>query len=67
MKVEVWQKDMQVIGDMAKSVDCPTPLFTACVPLYSAAMAHGLAQADTASVCEVLGMMAGIGRPRARR
>jgi 3-hydroxyisobutyrate dehydrogenase-like beta-hydroxyacid dehydrogenase len=66
MKVEVWQKDMQVIGDMAKSVDCPTPLFTACVPLYSAAMAHGLAQSDTASVCEVLGMMAGIGRARRR-
>ena len=62
MKVEVWQKDMQVIGDMAKSVDCPTPLFTACVPIYSAAMAQGLAQSDTASVCEVLGMLAGISK-----
>jgi putative dehydrogenase len=62
MKVEVWQKDMQVIGDMAKSVDCPTPLFTACVPIYTAAMAQGLAQEDTASVHEVLGQMAGIPR-----
>jgi 3-hydroxyisobutyrate dehydrogenase-like beta-hydroxyacid dehydrogenase len=62
MKVAVWQKDMQVIGDMAKSVDCPTPLFSACVPVYNAAMAQGFAQADTASVCEVLGLMAGIGR-----
>lgn len=60
MKVEVWQKDMQVIGDMAKSVDCPTPLFSACTPIYSAAMAQGLAQSDTASVHEVLAMMAGI-------
>jgi L-threonate 2-dehydrogenase len=60
MKVEVWQKDMQVIGDMARSVDCPTPVFTACVPIYNAAMAQGLAQHDTASVCEVLGAMAGI-------
>ena len=59
MKVETWQKDMQVIGDMAKSVDCPTPLFTACVPIYSAAMAQGLSQSDTASVCEVLDAMAG--------
>ncbi len=67
MKVEVWQKDMQVIGDMAKAVDCPTPLFTACVPLYNAAMAQGLAQSDTASVCEVLGGMAGIGRLRRRK
>ncbi|MBI4193664.1 MAG: NAD(P)-dependent oxidoreductase [Betaproteobacteria bacterium] len=64
MKVEVWQKDMQVIGDMAKSLDCPTPLFTACAPIYSAAMAQGLAQSDTASVCEVLGLMAGLGRSR---
>jgi L-threonate 2-dehydrogenase len=60
MKIEVWQKDMQVIGDMAKSLDCPTPLFSACVPIYSAAMARGLGRQDTASVCEVLGAMAGI-------
>lgn len=67
MKVEVWQKDMQVIGDMAKAVHCPTPLFSACVPLFNAAMAQGLSQHDTASVCEVLGGMAGVGRPRAKR
>jgi len=60
MKVEVWQKDMQVIGDMAKSVDCPVPLFATCAPLYTTAMAQGLSQHDTASVCEVLGRMAGL-------
>jgi putative dehydrogenase len=60
MKVEVWQKDMQVIGDMAKSVDCPTPLFDACRPIYTAAMAMGHAKDDTASVAEVLGAMAGV-------
>ena len=65
MKVEVWQKDMQVIGDMAKAVDCPTPLFSACVPIYSAAMAQGWAQEDTASVGEVLASMAGLApRPK---
>jgi L-threonate 2-dehydrogenase len=63
MKVEVWQKDMQVIGDMAKSIDCPLPVFSACAPIYSAAMAQGLAQEDTASVSEVLGMMAGLESP----
>jgi putative dehydrogenase len=67
MKVEVWQKDMQVIGDMAKSVDCPTPLFTACVPIYNAAMAQGLSRHDTASVCEVLDAMAGGHRFRRTR
>ena len=67
MKVEVWQKDMQVIGDMAKSLDCPLPLFSACAPIYSAAMAQGLAQQDTASVAEVLGGMAGIAQRTRRR
>ena len=59
MKVEVWQKDMQVIGDMAKSVDCPTPLFTTCASIYTAAMAQGLAKSDTASTSEVLALMSG--------
>lgn len=59
MKIEIWQKDMQVIGDMARAVDCPVPLFSACLPIYNAAMAQGLAQHDTASVCEVLDRMAG--------
>jgi len=60
MKVEVWQKDMQVIGEMAKAVNCPTPLFSACAPIYTAAMAQGHSQHDTASVSEVLATMAGI-------
>jgi 3-hydroxyisobutyrate dehydrogenase-like beta-hydroxyacid dehydrogenase len=67
MKIEVWQKDMQVIGDMAKSVDCPTPLFSACVPIYSAAMAQGRALQDTASTAEVLGAMAGLPPKKAAR
>ena len=66
MKVEVWQKDMQVIGDMAKAVNCPTPLFSACGPIFNAAMAQGLSQHDTASVCEVLDAMAG-GTKKAKR
>jgi len=66
MKVEVWQKDMQVIGDMARAVDCPVPLFSACGPVFNAAMAQGLSQHDTASVCEVLDSMAG-GTGKAKR
>ncbi len=60
MKVEVWQKDMQVIGDLAKSVGCPLPIFNATAPIYTAAMAQGLAMQDTASTAEVLGQMAGL-------
>ena len=61
MKVEVWQKDMQVIGDMAKSVNCPTPMFQACASIYTAAMAMNLDQSDTASTAEVLALMSGQG------
>jgi 3-hydroxyisobutyrate dehydrogenase-like beta-hydroxyacid dehydrogenase len=60
MKVEVWQKDMRVIGDMARAAGAPTPLFDACAPVFDAAMRQGFADADTASVCEVLGREAGI-------
>jgi 3-hydroxyisobutyrate dehydrogenase-like beta-hydroxyacid dehydrogenase len=54
MKVEIWQKDMRIIGEAARSAGAATPLFDACGPIYDAAMARGFASADTASVCEVL-------------
>jgi L-threonate 2-dehydrogenase len=54
MKVSVWQKDMAVIGEFAKSLNCPTPLFAASRPIYAAALAAGHADHDTASVCAVL-------------
>jgi putative dehydrogenase len=54
MKVRTWQKDMTVIGDFARKMECPTPLFSASAPIYIAAMAQGFGEADTASVCAVL-------------
>ena len=66
MKVAVWQKDMKIIGEFARALDCPTPLFSATVFLYNAAMAQGFGEADTGSVCAVLESMAGIGRKRPR-
>jgi L-threonate 2-dehydrogenase len=65
MKNEVWQKDMTIIGDFARSLDCPTPLFAASAPIYNAAMAMGLGKEDTGAVCAVLEEMAG--NPRRRR
>ncbi|HZF19372.1 MAG TPA: NAD(P)-dependent oxidoreductase [Burkholderiales bacterium] len=62
MKNEVWQKDMTIIGDFARSLDCPTPLFAASAPIYNSAMAMGLGKQDTGAVCKVLEEMAG--RPR---
>jgi 3-hydroxyisobutyrate dehydrogenase-like beta-hydroxyacid dehydrogenase len=59
MKCATWQKDMAVIGSYASELGCPTPLLSACVPIYAAAMANGHAADDTAAVCAVLEAMAG--------
>lgn len=71
MKVAVWQKDMKIIGEYARSINCPTPLFLASAPFYTAAMAMGRGEEDTGAVCAVLEEMARTGRdaksPRRRR
>jgi putative dehydrogenase len=67
MKNEVWQKDMTIIGDFARQLDCPTPLFAASAPIYNAAMAMGLGKEDTGAVCAVLEKMAGNPRKRKKR
>jgi putative dehydrogenase len=62
MRVATWQKDMQVIGEFAAALACPTPLFSATQPIYDAALAGGHAAHDTASVCAVLEAGAGVKR-----
>jgi 3-hydroxyisobutyrate dehydrogenase-like beta-hydroxyacid dehydrogenase len=62
MKVAIWQKDMKIIGEHARSINCPTPLFLASAPFYTAAMAMGRGDEDTGSVCAVLEEMARTGR-----
>ena len=59
MKIGVWQKDMQIIGDMARELDCPTPLLNASATVYTAAMAMGLGAHDTAATAEVLAALSG--------
>jgi len=54
MKVGIWQKDMKIIGEFARELGSPTPLFDATAPIYDAAIATGFAEQDTASVCAVL-------------
>jgi 3-hydroxyisobutyrate dehydrogenase-like beta-hydroxyacid dehydrogenase len=54
MKCSVWQKDMDVIGAFAKEMRVPTPLFTATLPVYAAALKSGHGEDDTAAVCAVL-------------
>jgi 3-hydroxyisobutyrate dehydrogenase-like beta-hydroxyacid dehydrogenase len=66
MKIDVWQKDMQVIGDFAKKIRVPTPLFTATEAIYDKALKTGHGAEDTAAVCAVLEKMAGYKRRKAR-
>ena len=58
MKLAIWQKDMTIIADFAREVGCPTPLFAATAPIYTAAVAMGRHREDTAAVCAVLEQMA---------
>jgi 3-hydroxyisobutyrate dehydrogenase-like beta-hydroxyacid dehydrogenase len=64
MKVDVYQKDIDIIGDFASSLHCPTPLFEASKAYYAAALSQGRALDDTAVLCAVLEQMAGIPRKR---
>jgi putative dehydrogenase len=62
MKISVWDKDMQVIGDYARKIRVPTPIFNATKGIYLKAMKNGLGGQDTAAVCAVLEKMAKLNR-----
>jgi 3-hydroxyisobutyrate dehydrogenase len=55
-------KDLALIDELARSVDCPTPLFSAALGFYRSANAQGLGKSEIASVCTVLERLAGIDR-----
>ena len=59
MKVDVYQKDIDIIGAFAAGLNIPVPLFEASKAYYSAALSQGFAKEDTAAVCAVLEQMAG--------
>ena len=61
MKIEIYQKDIDIISKFAKDLGAPAALFEASVPPYRAAMAAH-AQEDTAAICAVLEEQAGIKR-----
>lgn len=67
MKIDVWQKDMDVIGDFAKKIGVPTPLFTATEAIYDKALKSGHGAEDTAAVCAVMEKMANFKRRKAAR
>jgi 3-hydroxyisobutyrate dehydrogenase-like beta-hydroxyacid dehydrogenase len=54
MRVELFQKDIEIIRRFAQSVHSPTPLFTLSAQFYEAAMAQGRGAQDPACVFAVL-------------
>jgi len=48
------------IGEALLAADSPAPLFSATIPIYTAALTSGHADHDTAAVYEVLERMAGL-------
>ncbi|HXH24889.1 MAG TPA: NAD-binding protein [Vicinamibacterales bacterium] len=63
MKLDVWRKDMAIIEAFARELGAATPLFSACVPVYAAAVEMGFRQEDTAAVHAVLERWAARRRP----
>ena len=55
--LEVFCKDIDLIGDLARTVRCPLPLFSAAAQLHLAAMAQGRLDEDPACVFAVLEQM----------
>ncbi len=67
MTIKLYHKDIAVIEDHAARLGVPTPLFSASIPVYSAALSMGYGEEDTASVCAVLQTMAGVRRDKPGR
>jgi 3-hydroxyisobutyrate dehydrogenase-like beta-hydroxyacid dehydrogenase len=63
----IQQKDMRIITDFARDLDCPTPMFNTSTPFHAAAIAMGHGDHDTASVCAVLDQWAGLGTKAAKK
>ena len=66
MKISVWDKDMQVIGDYARKIRVPTPMFDASKPVYRLAEKSGYGAQDTAAVCAVLEKQAKVKRRKSK-
>lgn len=63
---ETFLKDIRIIGDFARSLRCPVPLFDLAGSFHTAAVAQGHAKHDTSSVCDVVSLAAGLTRRQER-
>jgi 3-hydroxyisobutyrate dehydrogenase-like beta-hydroxyacid dehydrogenase len=60
MKVDVFQKDLDIIAAFASQSKCPVPLFSTAVPFFTEVAAQGMGLQDTAAVVSALRSLAGM-------
>ena len=65
MRMDTYQKDIDIISAFGRDLHCPLPLFAASAEFYRAALSHGMAAQDTASVFTVLERLAAASREAA--
>lgn len=64
MKSKIYQKDIDIIRAFVRRLKCPTPLFDASLPYYTAALRQGWSMHDTAAIHSVLRKRTGLrGKP----
>jgi len=63
IRADTFLKDVQVIGDFARSLRFPVPLFDLAGSVHVSAVAQGHAHHDTSSVHAVVSNAAGVERP----
>jgi 3-hydroxyisobutyrate dehydrogenase-like beta-hydroxyacid dehydrogenase len=54
MKIDIWQKDMAIIGEFARALGVATPTFSATQAVYDAAQRQGHGADDVAAVHAVI-------------
>jgi putative dehydrogenase len=59
----LFQKDLGIIADFARSLDCPTPLFSTATQLYADALTLGLGDQEAAAVHAALTHLAALDQP----
>ncbi len=65
--LDMFDKDINLIGDFIRATRAPTPLFDASRPIYDKALKSGLGAKDAAAVCAVLEKMARLKRDKIGR
>lgn len=58
MKLNVFQKDLDIIANFARESKCPVPLFSTAAPLFTAAADQGMGLQDTAAVISIFRQLA---------